>query len=266
MGQSYRTSAHRARLASGGLQLPQITEPIASGAAGLRTVPVLPSDVASDPDKPNPGGGDKPGTGDDGGFDAIKAAEELAASLGMSAGDDARAGSEDYSVTLEKEIEQLNLLLDQKDVEVAQAKAAIAKASEARDAAQAEISKASARIERELAKRSEQKFRKMLLAFIEINDDLDRAIDAASTTPEGEKLLEGVELVSHAFDRKLAEFGVARIEAMGKPFDPNVHEAVTQMAVTDPAQDKAVVGVIRVGYRIGDELLRPARVAVGKLA
>ena len=219
---------------------------------------MLPSDVAHDPEKPGDGGSE------DSGFDAIKAAEELAASLGMTSGDDAQAGSEDYTVTLEKEIEQLNMLLDQKDVELAQANAALERAVAARDNAQSEISRAAARIERELAKRAERERREMLLVFIEINDDLDRAIDAASTTADAEKLLEGVELVSRVFDKKLAEFGVTRIDAMGQPFDPNLHDAVTQMAVADPAQDKTVVGVIRVGYRIGDETLRPARVAVGR--
>jgi molecular chaperone GrpE len=222
--------------------------------------------VANDPEKPDPGsGGGSPDGGE--GFDAIKAAEELAASLGMAGEAQVEgAAEESYAVTLEKEIEQLNLLLDQKDVEVAQARTAAARAVEARDAAQAEISKASARIERELEKRSQLEYRNMLLAFIEINDDLDRAIDAASTSEAAETVLEGVELVSRAFDRKLAEFGVARIEAMGQPFDPNAHEAITQMAVDDPAKDMTVVGVILVGYRIGEELLRPAKVAVGKYA
>lgn len=224
--------------------------------------------MANDPEKPNPQPEDDgSANGGESGFDAIKAAEELAASLGIGqegSASGAAAAEEAYSVTLEKEIEQLNLLLDQKDVEVAQARAAAAKAAEARDNAQAEISKAAKRIEKELDKRSEQKFRKMLLTFIEINDDLDRAIDAASTSEAAETVLEGVELVSRAFDRKLAEFGVARIDAMGKPFDPEHHEAVTQLAVDDPAKDKTVVGVVLVGYMIGDELLRPAKVAVGK--
>lgn len=214
--------------------------------------------MSNDPEKPGDGGHE------DGGFDAIKAAEELAASLGMSSGGGAEAGAEDYTVTLEKEIEQLNMLLDQKDIELAQANAALERAVAARDAAKADVSKASARIERELAKRFERERRKLLLAFIEINDDLDRAIEAASTSADAEKLLEGVELVSRAFDKKLSDFGVSRIDAMGKPFDPALHEAITQTAVTDPAADKTVVGVIRVGYEIAGELLRPTRVAVGK--
>lgn len=216
--------------------------------------------MANDPEKP------KPESGDGEAFDAIKAAEELAASLGMSSEGETASGAEAYTLTLEKEIEQLNLLLDQKDVEVAQARAAADKAVAAHQAALGEVDKAAARIERELEKRNEQKFRKMLLAFIEINDNLDRAIDAASTSEAAETVLEGVELVSRAFDKKLADFGVTRVDAMDRPFDPNLHEAVSQLAVDDPAKDKTVVAVVLVGYTIGDELLRPAKVVVGKHA
>jgi len=67
------------------------------------------------------------------------------------------------------------------------------------------------------------------------------------------------------FVAKLAGFGVTRIDALDQPFDPTCHEAVTTVPVTDPASDHAVVGVVRPGYRMGDEVLRPAQVAVAQL-
>jgi len=55
------------------------------------------------------------------------------------------------------------------------------------------------------------------------------------------------------------------VEAMDQPFDPTRHEAATMVPVTDPAQDGIVVGVIRQGYAIGEDVLRPAVVAVAQL-
>jgi molecular chaperone GrpE len=215
--------------------------------------------VATDPEKPDGAEPEREG------FDAIAAAEELAASLGLG-GSDRDAGDQAYTATLEREIEQLNLLLDEKDVEISRLSAALERSGAAREAAQGEIGKASARIEREQAKRQEQRLRDILLHFIEINDDLDRAIDTASTTPQAEKILEGVELVQRSFVKKLADLGVAPFNPKGEPFDPEMHEALAAMATADPDEDGVVLEVIRIGYTIGDECLRPARVAVGKLA
>jgi molecular chaperone GrpE len=70
--------------------------------------------------------------------------------------------------------------------------------------------------------------------------------------------------VRRQFLGKLEGMGVRRIEADGQPFDPALHEAVTAVPVSDADRDGQVVGVIRQGYRINDEVLRPAAVAVAK--
>ena len=79
-------------------------------------------------------------------------------------------------------------------------------------------------------------------------------------------LLQGVDLVHQQFLAKLESFGVTRVDALGLPFDPAAHEAVTIVPVTDPARDHVVVGIVKHGYAVGDEVLRPAQVAVGQLA
>jgi molecular chaperone GrpE len=71
-------------------------------------------------------------------------------------------------------------------------------------------------------------------------------------------------MVRQQFLAKLDGFGVKRIAAEGAPFDPLLHEAVATVPSSDPAADGRVVGVVTHGYRIGDEVLRPALVAVGK--
>jgi len=92
-----------------------------------------------------------------------------------------------------------------------------------------------------------------------------RAIDAANAkkTQAPDPLLQGVEMVRQQFLSKLEGFGVTRIQTDGAMFDPLVHEAVTTVP-GEAASDGRVAGVIAQGYRIGDEVLRPALVAVSK--
>jgi molecular chaperone GrpE len=142
-----------------------------------------------------------------------------------------------------------------------------------RHAAQ-EFEDARARMRKELAKDAERSRREVLISLLEVVDNLDRAIDAAragSRRNGGEgadagadPLLQGVEIVRQQFLAKLDGFGVKRIETLGAAFDPLLHEAVTTVTADDPSSDGRIVGVIAHGYRIGDEVLRPAMVAVGQ--
>ena len=79
-------------------------------------------------------------------------------------------------------------------------------------------------------------------------------------------LVDGVRLTLSSLAKKVSELGAERIAVLGHPFDPRVAEAVDSVPVTDPAQDEVVVQEVRAGYRIGDRVLRPARVRVGRLA
>jgi molecular chaperone GrpE len=129
-----------------------------------------------------------------------------------------------------------------------------------------EFEDARARMRKELAKDAERSRRDVLVSLIEVVDNLDRAIDAAKKAGKspGDPLLQGVEMVQQQFLAKLDGFGVKRIDALGAAFDPTLHEAVTAVPAPDAASDGRVMGVITHGYRIGDEVLRPALVAVGK--
>ena len=134
-----------------------------------------------------------------------------------------------------------------------------------RQAAQ-EFEDARARMRKELAKDAERSRRDVLVGLLEVVDNLDRAIDASRKAGKnaGDPLLQGVEMVQQQFLAKLDGFGVKRIDALGAGFDPALHEAVTALPAPDAASDGQVMGVITHGYRIGDEVLRPALVAVGK--
>jgi molecular chaperone GrpE len=141
-----------------------------------------------------------------------------------------------------------------------------------------EFEDARARMRKELAKDAERSRREVLISLLEVVDNLDRAIDAATqgkqveesggAKPRGDNnpLLQGVEMVRAQFLAKLDGFGVKRIAAEGRAFDPLLHQAVATVPAADPAHDGIIAGVVRHGYLIGDEVLRPALVAVLKTA
>jgi molecular chaperone GrpE len=127
-----------------------------------------------------------------------------------------------------------------------------------------ELDSARERLTRELGKEAERNRRSLLVEFLDVIDNLDRAIEAAGSAPDPGALREGVAMVRDMFVGKLRTFGVTRVEALGHRFDPARHEAITVVPVEDPLQDGRIVGVIREGYSIGDEVLRPAGVAVAR--
>jgi molecular chaperone GrpE len=131
-----------------------------------------------------------------------------------------------------------------------------------------EFEQVKTRIRRDVAREVERGKRAVLAELLEVVDNLDRAVTAAqlgrSSNDAIESLARGVELVRDQFLGKLAAFGVTRVEAVGRPFDAARHEAVTTTPVHDPARDGTVVAVTKEGYAIGEEMLRPATVVVGR--
>ena len=127
-----------------------------------------------------------------------------------------------------------------------------------------DLEQARARIRREVSRELELGRRSMIVDFLDVLDNLERALEAARQTEDRQTVVEGVTLVRDMFVAKLEGLGVARVEALGARFDPSVHEALTTVPVKDPSADGTVVGIIKEGYSIGDEVLRPAAVAVGK--
>ncbi len=155
-------------------------------------------------------------------------------------------------------VEQLEQQLAEKD---RQAQEFIAKYRQA----SAEFDEARLRLRRELSKDIERARRDVILEMLEVLDNLDRAIASARDAAQDSALLHGVELVRRQFLSKLDALGVRPIEATGQPFDPTLHEAITTLPAAAADQDGLIMGVVRSGYTIGDQVLRPAAVAVAKL-
>jgi molecular chaperone GrpE len=101
----------------------------------------------------------------------------------------------------------------------------------------------------------------LLRAFLEVADNLERALSAERA--DVASLRRGVEMTARTLRQLLDREGVQPIEAEGQPFDPTWHEAVSTVPhqKVDLERD-AVVEVVRPGYRLEDRLLRPARVVV----
>jgi molecular chaperone GrpE len=123
-----------------------------------------------------------------------------------------------------------------------------------------EFDQARARLRKEISRDVERGRRSLIVSFLEVLDNLDRALDSAAAR-DGDPFVQGVRLVRQQFLATLDGLGVTRIDPQGQPFDPVRHEAVATIAARGAAPG-TVAGVIRPGYLIGDEVLRTAQVAV----
>jgi len=132
--------------------------------------------------------------------------------------------------------------------------------------AASEFEESRLRLRREISKDIERGRREILADLLEVVDNLDRAIEAAGRSASPDALLQGVEMVRRQFLSKLEGLGVRRIEAAGVSFDPARHEAVSTVPSANPEDDGRIVGIVRHGYTIGDDVLRPASVAVSAFA
>lgn len=126
--------------------------------------------------------------------------------------------------------------------------------------ASSEFDDARARLRKELSKDVERGRRSLIVSFLEVLDNLDRALDSASD--RSDPFVQGVSIVRQQFLSTLEQMGVKRVDPLGTPFNPSLHEAVSSVPAPEGTAPNTVIGVIRPGYLIGDEVLRPASVAV----
>jgi len=102
---------------------------------------------------------------------------------------------------------------------------------------------------------------RLVRELLPILDDLERALEAAERHEEAQ-LVEGVKLVEQSLRTALRKEGLAEIATDG-PFDPHVHEALL-IQPSDSAESGAVLEVVQRGYRVGDRVVRPAKVIVAE--
>jgi len=106
----------------------------------------------------------------------------------------------------------------------------------------------------------------VLRDVLPVLDDLERALQVAGLDPEGDSedgLAHGVLLVFRSLRDSLARHGVEAVDPTGEKFDPNLHEALSAQPA-DGVESGVVVETMQKGYRIGEQLIRPARVVVAE--
>jgi len=119
------------------------------------------------------------------------------------------------------------------------------------------------RLNRAADERARREKADFISSLLPVGDNLQRAIQAAEKGGTVESLLDGVRGTLNNFESTLLASGVEPLQAVGQPFDPEQHEAVDTVEV-EPERDGLVTAEYSRGYRIGDRLLRPARVQVGR--
>lgn len=119
------------------------------------------------------------------------------------------------------------------------------------------------RLNRAADERAHREKANFITDLLPVRDNLQRAIAAAESNSQVETIVEGLKGTMASFDAALAAAGVEPLVAVGELFDPEKHDAIDLLPV-EPEQDGLVVSEYAKGYKIGDRLLRPARVRVGR--
>jgi len=104
----------------------------------------------------------------------------------------------------------------------------------------------------------------VMLSILPVLDDFERALSHIEEDKEAEELRKGVVLIYQKLLTALGQKGLKEMESKGKDFDPDFHQALTEIEAPSKKMKGKVVDVIEKGYFIGDKILRHARVVVGK--
>lgn len=129
----------------------------------------------------------------------------------------------------------------------------------------AELDNVRKRVQRERIQLFEEAKAGALEDFMPIADDLIRTLKAAEESKIEDSFLEGVQLVADKFKNVLEKHGVERIDETGVPFDVNLHDAMMKQAAPDDKTGSDVVlQVLESGYKIGDRIIRHAKVIVSE--
>lgn len=168
-----------------------------------------------------------------------------------------RAAEPDFPKEALEQIRNLKGQLERKDKQIEQV-------MEAYRAKKAETEKLRGRIEKTERRRFEQSKGDFIARFVEVLDNLDRAIDSIEQSFDPDSVLQGIMLVRSRLVQLLKTEGLEKIFVRGQPFDPMHSEAAEMEGVSDEEQDGVVIKELQPGYMLKGSLLRAARVVVGR--
>lgn len=156
-----------------------------------------------------------------------------------------------------EELEARNQAAEQKLLEVQ------SRFEQLRQQLQSETDETRRRLNRAADERAQREKGDFIARLLPVLDNLQRATEAAELGGSPEDISQGIQQTVASFENALAAAGVESIDALGARFDPELHDAIETVAGAAEDEGKVVAQYTR-GYRIGDRLLRPARVKVGR--
>ncbi|GAB6933182.1 nucleotide exchange factor GrpE [Calditerricola satsumensis] len=177
------------------------------------------------------------------------------------AGDDAETDRDEEAG--DADVAALKARVAELEREVAALKAQAQEAHERFLRARADLENARKRFEREKQDALTFGALRLVERLLPVLDNFERAMEASRATDNVEALMKGVEMVHRQLDQALRQEGLEPIEALGKPFDPNVHEAVMQAESSDHPPG-TVIEELQKGYTFKGRLVRPTMVKVSK--
>ncbi len=121
------------------------------------------------------------------------------------------------------------------------------------------------RLNRAADERAQRDIANFIASLLPVLDNLERATEAAASGSTAEQISEGVSHTATSFGNVLAAAGLEAIDSVEQEFNPELHEAVETAEVKPELEGKVIAEYSR-GYRLGDRLLRPARVKVGRFS
>lgn len=168
--------------------------------------------------------------------------------------EEAQAKEEDPQVTIAALKSQLEVLAKQALSDKEKMLRAVAEADNSRKRAEADVER-----ERKYA------LEKFVKALIPVVDSLDMALEAGKSKSENaqDAMVQGVEATLRLFLKELSTFGVERIDPVGEPFDPNVHQAISMIPSKD-VKPNCIVSVMQKGFILNGRVVRPAMVMVAR--
>lgn len=126
---------------------------------------------------------------------------------------------------------------------------------------QADVENTRKRMEKEMKEAGESLARTLAAKLLTVQDEMELAVKHAQKGKSGGEIIEGLGMVKRNLEAALESVGVERIESVGMPFDPSLHEAVEKVQGKAPGKD-VVLEEVRPGYTFRGQLLRPTMVKV----
>lgn len=171
--------------------------------------------------------------------EAVKSAKEIALEAQLKAETERREAAESKLVGVQAKFEEAKANLERETAEMRE------------------------RLKKNLEAKASQDQFNFLTTLLPVLDNLNLAVAASEADASVEHLRNGVIGTARSFEKALIDVGVEPVPAVGATFDPEIHQAI-DMAETDADHDGKVTAEYSRGYKFGDQLLRPAKVQVGK--